>query len=99
MYPNDISALHMVEIQHRALLQRAIENLMFSETLYFDDRVHDIVWMLDKLELEIDIKKIFLYQYLRTAIQNHNMYNVYAMFDYYNKNGHMDITDPLRLTV
>jgi hypothetical protein len=57
MYYNDISALHMVEIQHIALLKQAIENLMFSETLYFDDRVHDIVWILDKLELEIDIKK------------------------------------------
>ena len=95
MYYNDISALHMVEIKDRVKLKQTIEDLMFTETLYYKDEENDFVWLLDKLEFELDISKFSPIQYFRTAWDKiHLMYYDYwiQMLRFLAKNGHMDIT-------
>ena len=86
----------MVEIKDHAKLKQTLKDLMFTETLYYEDLDNDFVWLLHKLDLEIDIKKTSPYQYLQTTAQNHHMYYKYlqALYDYYHKNGHMDIMHP-----
>ena len=78
MYYNDISALHMIEIKDRAKLNRTLENLMFTGTLYYEHLENDFVWLLEKLKVDLDISQLSPINCIQKAWEtNHLMYYNY----------------------
>ena len=98
-YCNDIAALYMIDIINPSKLKKIIEDLVFTEKLYYEDLKNDFVWLLDKLEFDMDIDfSDFSPTKFIEAITNRTLIHFiyYRYFEHflaiYNTNAHMDIT-------